>query len=67
KWALLSLARLLSTRRQLHHLLPNLPVQDRQDAEAREEVRSLLRRLVGIDVFHKEYYQDLLEALEGDK
>ncbi|CAI6011865.1 unnamed protein product [Closterium sp. NIES-65] len=67
KWALLSLARLLSTRRQLHHLLPNLPVQARQDAEACEEVRSLLRRLVGIDPYHKEYYRDLLEALEGDE
>ncbi|CAI5495475.1 unnamed protein product [Closterium sp. Naga37s-1] len=67
KWALLSLARLLSTRRQLHHLLPILPVQARQDAEAREEVRSLLRRLVGIDPYRKEYYRDLLEALEGEE
>ncbi|CAI5463753.1 unnamed protein product [Closterium sp. Yama58-4] len=67
KWALLSLARLLSTRRQLHHLLPNLPVQARQDAEACKEVRSLLRRLVGIDPYHKEYYRDLLEALEGEE
>ncbi|CAI5459438.1 unnamed protein product [Closterium sp. Yama58-4] len=67
KWALLSLARLLSTRRQLHHLLPNLPMQVRKDAEAREEVRSLLRRLVGIDPYHKEYYRDLLEKLEGEE